>query len=128
MEKRGVVLITDPDSVTRELFRSFLQKEGYNVMLTDRISECISNIQQRDVRALVLDVEAPEMKWYESIPIIKGINPSLPIIITSSQNTPELEAKIRRQKVFYYHVKSFGVEELELAVRNAMERYEDIVE
>lgn len=128
MEKRGVVLITDPDSVTRELFRSFLQKEGYNVMLTDRISECISNIQQRDVRALVLDVEAPEMKWYESIPIIKGINPSLPIIITSSQNTPELEAKIRRQKVFYYHVKSFGVEELELAVRNAMERYEGMVE
>ena len=128
MEKRGVVLITDPDSVTRELFRSFLQKEGYNVMLTDRISECISNIQQRDVRALVLDVEAPEMKWYESIPIIKGINPSLPIIITSSQNTPELEARIRRQKVFYYHVKSFGVEELELAVRNAMERYENRVE
>jgi DNA-binding NtrC family response regulator len=128
MEKRGVILITDPDSVTGELFRSFLQKEGYNVMLTDRISECISNIQQRDVRVLVLDVEAPEMKWYESIPIIKGINPSLPIIITSSQNTPELEAKIRRQKVFYYHVKSFGVEELELAVRNAMERYEDIVE
>ena len=97
-------------------------------MITDRISECISNIQQRDVHALVLDVEAPEMKWYEAIPIIKGINPSLPIIITSSQNTPELEAKIRRQKVFYYHVKSFGVEELELAVRNAMERYEDIVE
>jgi len=128
MEKRGVVLITDPDSVTRELFRSFLQKEGYNVMLTDRISECISHVQQKDIRALVLDVEAPEMKWYEAISIIKGINPSLPIIITSSQNTPELEAKIRRQKVFYYHVKSFGVEELKLAVRNAMERYENMGE
>lgn len=90
--------------------------------LTDRISECISTIQNKDIGVLVLDVEAPEMKWYEAIPIIKGVNPSLPIIITSSQNTPELEAQIRRQKVFYYHVKSFGIEELELAVRNALER------
>ena len=122
MKKRGVVLITDPDHKSKERVCPFLQNEGYNVELTDRISECISTIQNKDIGVLVLDVEAPEMKWYEAIPIIKGVNPSLPIIVTSSQNTPELEAQIRRQKVFYYHVKSFGVEELELAVRNALER------
>ena len=123
MEKQGVVLITDPDPKSREWLYPFLQKEGFNVELTERISECISTIQKKDIRVLVLDVEAPEMKWNEAVSIIKGINPSLPIIITSSENTPELEAKIRRKKVFYYHVKSFGVEELELAVRNALERY-----
>ena len=122
MKKKGVILITDPDPKSKEWLFPFLQNEGYNAELTDRISECISTIQNKDIVVLVLDVEAPEMKWYEAIPIIKSINPSLPIIITSSQNTPELEAQIRRQKVFYYHVKSFGIEELELAVRNALER------
>ena len=123
MEKTGIVLITDPDRKSGEAVCSLLRQDDYTVELTQRISECISKVQEKDVGVLVLDVEAPEMKWHEAIPIIRGISPKLPIIVTSPQNTPELEAKVRRQKVFYYHVKSFGIEELELAVRNALERY-----
>ena len=44
------------------------------------------------------------------------------IIITSSDNTPALEAAILRKKPFYYHVKTFGTDELLLAVQNAVER------
>lgn len=122
VEKRGIVLITDPDLKSSERLCIFFQKEGYDVEITDRISESISRIQKKDIGVFVLDVEASDMKWYEAIPIIKGIASWLPIIITSSENTPELEANIRRQKVFYYHVKSFGIEELQLAIRNALER------
>ncbi len=35
---------------------------------------------------------------------------------------PELESRIRQQGIFYYHVKSFGPDELMLAISNAMER------
>jgi hypothetical protein len=43
--------------------------------------------------------------------------------MTSAQNTPELEARILHQKAFYYHVKSFGTDDLILAVRNAVEKH-----
>jgi DNA-binding NtrC family response regulator len=63
------------------------------------------------------------MKWEEVVPIVKGFNPGMPIIMTSDANTPELESTILQHKVFYYHIKSFGNDELVLAVRNAVERH-----
>jgi DNA-binding response OmpR family regulator len=47
----------------------------------------------------------------------------MPIIMTSDANSPELESTILQHKVFYYHIKSFGNDELVLAVRNAVERH-----
>ena len=63
------------------------------------------------------------MAWDEVVPIVKGFYPELPIIMTSAANTQELEKAILQHKVFYYHVKSFGNDELVLAVRNAVERH-----
>jgi DNA-binding NtrC family response regulator len=63
------------------------------------------------------------MKWEEVVPIVKGFNPGMPIIMTSDANTPKLESTILHHKIFYYHIKSFGNDELVLAVRNAVERH-----
>jgi DNA-binding NtrC family response regulator len=62
------------------------------------------------------------MAWDEMFAIVKGIDPNLPIIMTADHNTPELEVSILRQRAFYYHVKSFGTEDLVLAVRSAIEK------
>jgi hypothetical protein len=44
----------------------------------------------------------------------------LPIIICSEINTPELERRIRKHRIFYYHIRSFGIQDLEMAVSNAI--------
>ena len=64
----------------------------------------------------------PKPIGYEAISIIKGLSHNLPIIITADENNPELEGRIRQRGIFYYHVKSFGPDELILAISNAMER------
>ena len=97
-------------------------KEGLGVNISAKASEAIRTIQQEHVSAMILDVGIKDMPWEDVVPIVKGIDASLPIIMTSSFNTPELEANILRQKTFYYHVKSFGTEDLLLAVRNAVEK------
>ena len=89
---------------------------------TERASEAIRNIQQEPVSVLIMDVGLKDMAWEEAVPIIKGLDPFLPIIITSAHNTPELEANILNHEIFFYHVKSFGSEELILAVKNALEK------
>jgi DNA-binding NtrC family response regulator len=118
------ILIVETDEQLAKRLYPFFRKERFLTMTVKRLSEAIRNIQQEHVSVLILDVAVNDMAWDDAVPIIKGLDPSLPIIITAAQNTPELEANVLRQKVFYYHVKSFGTEELTLAIRNAMKNHE----
>jgi DNA-binding NarL/FixJ family response regulator len=79
-------------------------------------------LQKGKVSALVMDVRIPEEMGYEAISIIKGLDRKLPIIITAEENNPEQESRVRQKGIFYYHVKSFGMDELMLAISNAMMR------
>lgn len=122
MEREKRILIVEPDQKLAKKIYLIFRKEGFVANITERASEAIRNIQNEHVSVLILDIGIKDMAWEEAIPIIKGLDPDLPIIITATNNTPELEASILRQKPFYYHVKSFGTEELILAVQNAIEK------
>jgi len=122
MEREPRILIVEPDQKLAEKSHLLFRKEGFMANTTERVSEAIRSIQEELISVLVLDVGVKDMAWQEAVPIIKGLAPDLPIIMTSNANTPELEASILRHKTFYYHVKSFGTEELLLAVRNALDK------
>jgi two-component system response regulator HydG/two-component system response regulator AtoC len=123
MEKEKRVLIVEPDPHMAEKLNQLFRKERFVVSLTERVSEAIRKIQEEHFSVLILDVGAKDMAWSEAIPIVKGLNAHLPIIMTSDHNTPELEASILKHRAFYYHVKSFGTEDLILAVRNAIDKH-----
>jgi DNA-binding NtrC family response regulator len=87
-----------------------------NILIIDRDSVYLEELFGH------LAADMPEMQGHEVVPIIKALAPRLPVIITAPENSQELEVKVRQASIFYYHVKSFGLEELDLAVQNALER------
>ena len=122
MEREKKILIVEPDlQVSKKLFQVF-QKERFVVNVAERALDAIKKIQEEHFSVLVLDVDTTDMAWDEVIPIVRGLDSNLPIIMTSAHNTPDLEAKILRQKAFYYHVKSLGIDDLILAVHSAVEK------
>jgi len=123
MEKEKRVLIVEPDQHMSEKLYQIFRKERFVVSLTERVSEAIRKIQEEHFSVLILDVGVKDMDWSEAIPIVKGLDAHLPIIMTSNHNTPELEASILKHRAFYYHVKSFGTDDLILAVRNAIDKH-----
>ena len=82
----------------------------------------IKEFSINDFHCLILDVNIPEMKGYEAVSILKNINPDIKIIMTSNHNTKELEARVRSEDIFFYFIKSFGKEELRLAINNVFRR------
>lgn len=74
------------------------------------------------INVLVMDASLSEDIGLEAISIIKELYRNLPIIVTTDENNPKQESHIRQKGIFYYHVKSFGMDELMLAVTNAMAR------
>lgn len=119
-EKR--ILIIDPDRKERQNLEAFLVKEGYLVESGKGLPDAIKKISEGCFNCLIMDVDLPEMKGYETVSILKNIDPSIKVIMTTKKNTKRLEAKVREQDVFYYFIKSFGKNELKMAINNALNK------
>lgn len=120
LEKR--ILIIDADENDREELASFLKKENYYVETGKGLTDAVMKISEGCFDCLIMDVKLPEMKGYEAVSILKNIDPNIKVIMTTKKNTKKLEAKVREQDIFFYFIKSFGKEELKLAINNAFNK------
>lgn len=120
IDKEKRILIIDPDRKERQDLASFLSKEGYYVESGKGFPEAIKMLSEGCFNCLIMDVDLPEIKGYEAVSILKNINPDIKIIMTTKKNTKRLESKVREQDIFFYFIKSFGKEELEMAISNAL--------
>jgi DNA-binding NtrC family response regulator len=120
--KCPTLMIAEPGSNLSVALGPWLADQGYEVKVVDNIKDALMTLQSEKVHVLVMDACLAQGMGYEAIPIIKGLCRHLPIIITTEENNPEQESTIRQKGIFYYHVKSFGMEELILAISNAMAR------
>ncbi len=122
MERCGTVLVAEPGSELAGCLSLWVQENGHQLIKVDSFKDVLITLQGEKINVLVMDARLPETMGFEAISIIKGLHRKLPIIITADENNPEQESRIRHQGIFYYHVKSFGMEELMLAISNAMMR------
>jgi len=116
------ILIIDPDTKDRESLSSFFRDNGYQVETGIGLTDAIKKIISHHFHCVIMSVDLPEMKGYEAVSIIKNIDSNIKVIMTTKKNSKELEAKVREQDIFYYFIKSFGKEELELAIKNALSK------
>lgn len=121
-EKCGTLLIAERGCGLAQGLNSWLAEQGQRFKTVDNLKDVLMTIQNEKVSVLVMDVCLPDPMGYEAISIIKGLDRKLPIIITADANNAEQESRIRQKGIFYYHVNSFGMEELILAISNAMVR------
>jgi len=116
------ILIVDPDTEAARGLASLFIKEGYDVEISGGITKAAERIQDVKFDCVIMDVRLPEMMGYEAVPILKAIDPKLQIIMTATDNTVELEVKVRKQDIFYYYIKSFDQQELKEAVRDVFKK------
>ena len=121
MDTEKTILIAEPMPACSLELRPFLEEKGDPFIVTHTLKETLLTLQTQRVDALLLDAALLEEDC-GFISVIRGIDKDLPIIICAETNTPELESKIRQQKIFYYHIKSFGMQDLEMAISNAVNR------
>lgn len=116
------ILIVDSDSEAARQLASVLVEEGYDVEVTASISAMAERILDAKFDCVIMDVDLPEMPGYKAVSILKTIDPQVNVIMTAAENTAELEAEVRKQDIFYYHIKSFDREELIEAGRDVFKK------
>jgi DNA-binding NtrC family response regulator len=119
MEERNVLII-DPDITDRTTLAASLESEHFYVETGCGLKDAVKKVSEGCFKCVIMDVNLPEMKGYEAVSILKRIDPGIKVIMTSRKNTKGLETKIRAQDIFFYFIKSFSIEELKLAINNAL--------
>ncbi|MDZ7290246.1 MAG: response regulator [candidate division KSB1 bacterium] len=114
------ILLIDPNSIERTAIASYLRSEKFHVVTGKGLKDAVKEISDDGFDCLIMDVDLPEMKGYEAVPIVKRIDPDIKVIMTTRKNTKSLEARVREQDIFFYFIKSFSKEELKLAINNAL--------
>ena len=122
MTECGTLLIGESGCKLASELDAWVTEKGYEVRAVENIKDVFLALQCEKIHVLVMDVCLPEEMGCEAISIIKRMHEKLPIIVTTDENNPELESSVRQMGIFYYHVKSFGMDELMLAISNAMAR------
>jgi len=115
-------LIVDADGGVAQELSSLFLNEGYDVEVSRSISKAAERTKDVKFDCVIMDVDLPDMKGYEAVPILKALDPKVQIIMTAAENTVELEVKVRKQDIFYYYIKSFDREELREAVRDVFKK------
>ena len=116
------ILIIDPDHLFVEQLTTRLLRQGCDVEMAEGITQGIRRFKDVNFDCVITDEDLPEMKGHDAVSILKTISPGTPIIMTATSNTLQRESRIRQQDVFYYHVKSFDIQELEMAVLDALRK------
>ena len=119
MATEKTILIAEPTETLSEELRPFLAETDINLIQRRTVKETLMTLQNMSVDVLLLNSSLLEEDC-GFISIIKGIAEDLRIIICAETNTPEFESKARQQRIFYYHIKSFGTQDLEMAISNAI--------
>jgi len=120
--EQALILAVEPEEETANEYKSIFRKEGYDLKIASSIAEAVRELKNVIFDCIIIDVDLPDMAGYDAVSVIKSIEPKANVIVTAAKNTKELEARIRKEDIFYYYIKSFDREELKLAVQNALSR------
>ncbi len=121
-DKRKRILIIDPDTQMRNEYLSLFCADDCEIDLCSGITKAIEKIQNIRFDCVIMDVDLPDIKGYKAVKILKAIDPKTEVIMTTSQNSLDLETEVRKQNIFYYYIKTFKKEELKLAVKNVFKK------
>lgn len=120
MDSEKKILIIDPDEKDRNVIATFLSQHNFSVETGKGLSDALKKVSEDSYDCLIMDVDIPELKGFDAVSILRNIDPKIKVIMTAKKNSMELESKVREQDIYYYFIKSFGKDELKLAINNAL--------
>jgi DNA-binding NarL/FixJ family response regulator len=114
-----LVLANPQKQIAVEIDR-YLKDHSVPVTLISDAILGIQKVQEQHFDVIILDAKLQGVGIEDTIRLLKGADPQARIIVRTEENSRPLETAIRREKVYYFHVDSLGMQELQLAISSAL--------
>ncbi|MBL4869449.1 MAG: sigma-54-dependent Fis family transcriptional regulator [Robiginitomaculum sp.] len=119
--KKRDILLADDDASIRFVLSKFFTKSGYNVRATDNAATLSKWVKSGEGDVVLTDVHMGSDDIFKFIPELKSLRPDLPIIVMSANTSVVTALKSGSSDVFDYIPKPFDLDELENAIKRALD-------
>jgi FixJ family two-component response regulator len=114
------VLVVDDERGPRLALELILQRD-YRVLTAESGEEALDLLRTEPVDAVTLDLKMPGLAGHNTLSIMRGIDPDLPVIVITGYGSYESAVKALRLHAFDFISKPFESKQILLAVEQAME-------
>ncbi len=114
-----IILLEDDESLRKIVTRS-LSSSGYEVRATGSIETARGWLQDGGADLLLTDVLLDGVNVFEHLPMLKRLQPSMPVIAMSAQTTAKTAIGASKSGVFDYLPKPFDLDVLQETVSGAL--------
>jgi len=116
---RRILLVEDDDAIAT-VIKAALADEGFEVDRCDSVARRDQLIAAGRYSAMLTDVVLADGDGLATIDSVRARQPDLPIIVLSAQNTLDTAVRAAETEAFEYFPKPFDLDELTLAVNQAV--------
>jgi len=121
--KTPLILIADDDATMRSYLSRFLSSSGYQTETVDSGESALARLRQTPAPDLVLlDMLMPGTDGIDVLTHLKKVNPAIPVVVLSGVGHVRTVVEAIKLGAADYLSKPFEDEELELTIRNILER------
>jgi two-component system response regulator AtoC len=121
--KTPLILIADDDATMRSYLSRFLSSTGYQTESVDSGESALVRLRQTPAPDLVLlDMLMPGTDGIDVLTHLKKVNPAIPVVVLSGVGHVRTVVEAIKLGAADYLSKPFEDEELELTIRNILER------
>lgn len=119
MEK---ILVVDDEQSLREVLSIMLKRAGYVVTGVADGEEAIEHLNKEIFDLVITDLRMPKVDGMEVLKAVKSASPETVVLVITAFATADSAVEAMKQGAYDYLTKPFQVDEVQLIIRNALEK------
>ena len=119
MEK---ILIVDDERSLRDVLGIMLKRAGYDVSVASDGDEAIARIEKELFDLVITDLKMPKTGGLDVLKAVKDASPDSVVLIITAFASAESAVEAMKLGAYDYLTKPFQVDEVQLIIRNALEK------
>ena len=115
-----MILVADVDGEAARLLADYLARHGFKVKSTSSGQAVLALARSRRLGLAIVDMALKDMSGPALAARLKEVNATIPVLMTSADNRPELEMQARQTGIIYYTHKPTNYRRVQAVVEKAL--------
>lgn len=119
MEK---ILVVDDEKSLREVMSIMLKRAGYDVTEASDGDQAIGQVNKEIYDLVITDLRMPKADGMDVLKAVKSLSPETVVLVVTAFGTADSAVEAMKQGAYDYLTKPFQIDEVQLIIRNALEK------
>lgn len=118
----GCVLVVDDEKGQREILKTILQAEGYEVVVAPNAREALKALRESDFDAVLTDLKMPDCDGIQLLREVLKERPLVSVVLMTAHGTIDSAVDAMKQGAFDYLTKPLERDEMLVVIGKAVEK------